>query len=226
MIAIIPARGGSKGLPNKNIKLLNGKPMIAYTIEAALACPSISEVFVSTDDLEIYKLGIKYGAQETFLRPSELATDTALAIDNYIYTIDRMSHEKKTTIECFIVLQPTSPLRQSDDIEQAIKLFRINNADSVVSYCQEQHPISWHKYLDENKKLEDIFPANLQNRQALKPSFYPNGAIYIFSYKLITLKKYFSDNSYPYIMPRSRSVDIDTIDDFNYAEFLLEKLNA
>ncbi|MCP4323275.1 MAG: acylneuraminate cytidylyltransferase family protein [Psychromonas sp.] len=228
MIAIIPARGGSKGLPGKNIKPLNGKPMIAYTIEAALSCPSISQVFVSTDDKEIYEVAIQYGAQETFLRPKELATDTALAIDNYIYTITRLNNESEsqTKIDSFVVLQPTSPLRSSEDIEQAITLFKEKNADSVVSYCQEQHPISWHKYLDENQQLEDILPANIQNRQALRESYYPNGAIYVFSYQLIASQKYYSENSYPYVMPRSRSIDIDTIDDFNYAEFLLERLNA
>ncbi|PKF62897.1 acylneuraminate cytidylyltransferase family protein [Psychromonas sp. psych-6C06] len=226
MLAIIPARGGSKGLPNKNIKLLNGKPLIAYTIEAALACSSITSVLVSTDDQAIYDVAINYGAQETFLRPQELATDTAMAIDNYIYTIERINREQNANIKEFVVLQPTSPLRNSEDIEQAIALFKKKQADSVISYCQEHHPISWHKYLNESGQLEDILPNNIDNRQALQPSYFPNGAIYVFSYKLIASRKYYSEKSYPFIMPRTRSVDIDSIDDFNYAAFLLEKLNA
>ncbi|MCU8082689.1 cytidylyltransferase domain-containing protein [Shewanella sp. SM23] len=223
MLALIPARGGSKGLPGKNIKLLNGKPLIAYTIEAALNSSYISKVVVSTDDINIYEIALKYGAESTFLRPKELAEDNSLAIDNYKYTLDRLKTEFGYDIENFIVLQPTSPLRTVGDIDGAISLFYEKNADSVVSYCEEHHPISWHKYLKDNGCLEDIFDDGLKNRQEYKASIFPNGAIYVFKYSLINSGRYYSDYSYAYIMSRKTSVDIDTIDDFEYAEFLMVK---
>ncbi|MGM0938218.1 MAG: cytidylyltransferase domain-containing protein [Pseudomonadota bacterium] len=226
MIAIIPARGGSKGLPRKNIKSLNGKPMIAYTIEAALKSKYISEVIVSTDDQEIYNTALSYGSKDTFLRPHHLAEDDSLAIDNYIYTIDKLKNEYNYDVSSFIVLQPTSPLRNTDDIDSAINIFLNNETSSVISFCEEHHPIAWHKYINENHKLESIFDENiLKNRQDIRKSYYPNGAIYVFSEKLIRERKYYSENTLAYIMPRCRSIDIDTIDDFNYVSFLMEKNN-
>ncbi|MFT6906572.1 MAG: CMP-N,N'-diacetyllegionaminic acid synthase [Oleiphilaceae bacterium] len=223
MIAIIPARGGSEGLPGKNIKLLNGKPMIAYAIEAALASKYITEVIVSTDDSEIYQVALQYGSKDTFLRPSELAQNRSLAIDNYIYTLERLKNEYGYNIDNFIVLQPTSPLRNSADIDAAIELFQSKKADSVVSYCKEHHPISWHKYIKQDGRLDNIFPDAIKNRQDIKPTYYPNGAIFIFKYELIKLGNYYSNNSYAFLMPRNRSVDVDTLDDFEYAQFLMDK---
>jgi len=225
MIAIIPARGGSKGLPGKNIRDLCGKPMIAYTIEAALSSKYITDVIVSTDDLGIYKIALAHGAKDTFLRPSELATDSARAIDNYLYTLDRLNKEYDYDVNEFIVLQPTSPLRKTEDIDKAIELFESKNADSVISYSEEHHPISWHKYINGNGKLENIFPDSLNNRQDERVSYYPNGAIFIFKYKLICSGSYYTDNSYPFLMPRNRSVDVDTLEDFEYLEFLMEKIH-
>ena len=226
MIAIIPARGGSKGLPGKNIKMLNGKPMIAYAIEAALASTYISEVIVSTDDDEIYRAALQYGAKDTFLRPSELAGDNSLAIDNYIYTLERLHSEYNYNIDDFVILQPTSPLRTVEDIDGAIALFKAKNADSVISYCEELHPISWHKYLNDDGRLENIFPDEIKNRQDVRTSYYPNGAIFVFTYALIKSGKYYSENTFPYFMSRKQSVDIDTLDDFEYAQFLMEKKYA
>jgi len=226
MIAIIPARSGSKGLPGKNIKLLNNKPMIAYTIEAALASSYITKVIVSTDDIEIYEIGLKYGAQHTFLRPSELAQDTSLAVDTYLYTLERLEKEFAYNIDDFIVLQPTSPLRNTADIDNAIAIFYKKNADSVISYCQEHHPICWHKYVENDGRLKNIFPESLKNRQDNQPSYYPNGAIYVFKIQLIKQKKYYSDNTFSYLMPRNRSVDVDNLEDFQYVEFLMERNNA
>lgn len=223
MIAIIPARGGSKGLKGKNTKLLLGKPLIAYTIEAALKSKYITEVIVSTDDKEIYDTAIKYGAKKTFLRPIELAQDDSLAIDTYLYTINKLKTEFGYNIQNFIVLQPTSPLRQSTDIDNAIALFMEKQADSVISYTEEHHPISWHKYIDENGQFENIFPETLKNRQDNRPSYFPNGAIFVFNCSLINNKKYYSENSYSYLMTRENSIDIDTIQDFEYAEYLMRK---
>ena len=223
MIAIVPARGGSKGLPGKNIKNLLGKPMIAYTIEEALKSKYITEVIISTDCNEIEKVAIKYGAKSPFLRPEYLATDSAKAIDNYIYTIDRLNKEFAYDIKDFVLLQPTSPLRTVEDIDKSIELFKDKNADSVVSYTEEHHPIEWHKYITEDGKFENIFEEKLLNRQEIKKSYFPNGAVFVFDYRLIKQGKYYSDNSYAYIMPRNRSVDVDTIEDFKYIEFLMQE---
>jgi len=225
MIAIVPARGGSKGLPGKNIKDLCGKPMIAYTIEEALKSKYIDEVILSTDCTEIEKIAIKYGAKSLFLRPSYLASDTAQAIDNYIYTIDKLNNDYKYNIKDFIVLQPTSPLRKVNDIDNAIELFREKNADSVISYTEEHHPIVWHKYITRDGKFENIFEENISNRQEIKKSYFPNGAMFVFNYDLIKTGKYYSEKSYAYVMPRSRSADVDTIEDFKYIEFLLKGTN-
>lgn len=222
MIAIIPARGGSKGLPGKNIKLLNGKPLIAYTIEAAKQSKSITRIIVSTDDQNIADVALEYGAEIPFLRPTHLATDDALAIDVLKYTIERLD-EEQNSIEEFIVLQPTSPLRTALNIDEAICMFKEKKADSVISYCKEHHPIRWHKYITEEGKFENIFEETLQNRQLEKPTYFPNGAIYIYKTKIINAGKYYTENSFAYIMERENSIDIDDIQDFEYAEFLLKK---
>ena len=225
MLAIIPARCGSKELPGKNIRDLCGKPMIAYTIEAALRSKYIKNVIVSTDCKEIEDVAKEFGAKSHFLRPEELALDDSKAIDNYIYTVDRLNNDFDYSIDSFVVLQPTSPFRRESDIDNAIDIFKEKNADSVVSYTKEQHPIEWHKYLTEEDKFENIFDERLLNRQKFKPSYFPNGAIYVFNYELIKHNLYYSDNSYAYIMPRSRSVDVDTLEDFQYAEFLMRQKN-
>lgn len=221
MIAIIPARGGSKGLPGKNIKMLCGKPMIAYAIDAAKKSKYIDHVVVSTDDQQIADIALQYGAEIPFLRPDFLAFDTAQAVDNYIYTIDRLSKRWSIPIEEFVVLQPTSPLRITEDIDGAIEMFFEKKADSVISYTPEAHPVRWHKYINENNEFVDIFDTTITNRQDLKTSYYPNGAVYVFRSSMIKERKYYTEKSYGYIMPRNRSVDIDYQEDFDYVEFLM-----
>lgn len=223
MIAIIPARGGSKGLPGKNIKPLLGKPLIAYTIECALQAKAIERVIVSTDDEEIAAVAKQYGAEVPFLRPDFLATDTAMAVDNYIYTITRLEEEEGIAIKEFMVLQPTSPLRTPQDIDAAAALFYEKQADSVISYTPEAHPVFWHKVVREDLRLEDLFDNTLANRQELPRTYYPNGAIYVFSAGLIRTRRYYSDKTFAYIMSREKSVDIDYQADFEYAEFLLSR---
>lgn len=223
MIAIIPARGGSKGLPGKNILPLCGKPMIAYAIEEAKKSKYIDHVVVSTDDQKIADIALQYGAEVPFLRPDFLASDTAQAVDNYIYTIERLSKEWNIAIDEFVVLQPTSPLRIVEDIDGAIELFLRKKADSVISYTSEAHPVHWHKYLDDEGRFIDIFDATIANRQDLKKSYYPNGAVYVFKVSMIKERKYYTDNSFAFVMPRERSVDIDYKEDFEYVEFLMRR---
>jgi len=210
-------------LPGKNIKILAGKPLIAYTIEAALHSDCISEIIVSTDDEAIAKIALENGASIPFLRPAALASDTASAIDTYLYTIDRIEEERKQKIDSIIVLLPTSPLRKSDDVMEAYRLFIDRNADSVISFTPEHHPVSWHKQIDAGQRFIDVTSDGLANRQELGKTYFPNGAIYIFKTALLRKREYYSENSFAYIMPRNRSVDIDTIEDFEYADFLMQR---
>lgn len=195
--------------------------MLAYTIEAALNSKYISDVIISTDDQDIADVAVSYGALCPFLRPKYLASDDAMAIDTYIYTVNRLNKERGSEVDAFVVLQPTSPLRMSCDIDGSIELFKSEDAESVVSYTEEHHPISWHKYIDSDGRMDDIFTESIDNRQSNRATYYPNGAVYVFSLELILTGKYFSGRSFAYIMPRERSIDIDTADDFDYAEFMM-----
>ena len=196
MIAIIPARGGSKGLPGKNIKKLCGKPLISYAIECARNSRHVDRVVVSTDDEMIADVARNFGAEVPFLRPAFLATDSSQAVDNYIYTVDRLSREGNVDIDEFVVLLPTSPLRTSDDVDRAIELFYEKNADSVVSYTPEAHPVRWHKYLNEDNSFENIFDETIANRQEIRTSYYPNGAIYVFRTEMIKTRQYYTNKSF------------------------------
>lgn len=222
MIAIIPARGGSKGLPGKNIRPLLGKPLIEYTVESAMKAKSISRIIVSTDSPEIADVARQSGAEVPFLRPNYLATDTALAIDTYLFTIDKLRNSDQLNIEEFIVLQPTSPLRTSEDIDNAVTLFREKEADSVISVVEAEHPVQWYKQINQKGVLHDyLTDSSLSNRQELVKTYLPNGAIYILKYELLlTLRTYYSKKTYPYIMPKKRSIDIDELFDFHMAEYL------
>jgi CMP-N,N'-diacetyllegionaminic acid synthase len=226
MLAIIPARGGSKGLPGKNIKMLCGKPLIVYTIEEAIKSKEISRVIVSTDCPEIADISKQAGAEVPFLRPTHLASDTALAIDTYIYTCDKLKSEFGNSINEFTVLQPTSPLRDHHAIDEAIELFYQNKADSVISVVEADHPVQWYKRIDAAGVLREYLQdtSSLNNRQALAKAYLPNGAIFIFKYDLLHDKRqYYSEKTYPYIMTRESSIDIDNIFDFQLAEYLMLK---
>lgn len=225
-LAIIPARGSSKGLPGKNIKMLYGKPLIAWTIEAAKQSKQIDRIIVSTDDEKIARISKQYGAEIPFLRPEELATDAAKAIDNYIFTIVELNRRENKEYENFVVLQPTSPLRNSEDIDKAIELFKEKNADSVISYSEALHPPLWAKEIDNNQKIKNYFQEDVsnKNRQEIPIAYMPNGAIYVFKYSLLKEKyTYYSDKTYAYIMPNIRSIDIDNMIDFEFAEFIMRK---
>ncbi|MCH7826988.1 MAG: acylneuraminate cytidylyltransferase family protein [Bacteroidetes bacterium] len=227
MIAIIPARGGSKGLPGKNIMELNGKPLIAYTIETALNSKQIDRIILSTDDEAIADICRNTGVEIPFMRPKELAQDNSLAKDTYIYTIERLNNEFNCNYSEFIVLQPTSPLRTAADINKAIELFRKRQADSVISVCEFNHPIQWAKKIDNEGKLLNFFNKDLNenlNRQELPTAFIPNGAIFILKYDLLKKKySYYSNKTYAYKMKLENSIDIDTQLDFEFAEFLMRK---
>jgi N-acylneuraminate cytidylyltransferase/CMP-N,N'-diacetyllegionaminic acid synthase len=121
------------------------------------------------------------------------------------------------------VLLPTCPLRTAADIDKAVDLFHAKSADSLIAFTKEHHPIAWHRYVDEDGRIGEAEESVLANRQDVRPTYYPNGSIYVFRTNLLRSRKYYTSNSYAYIMPRDRSVDIDTLEDFEYAEFLLRR---
>ena len=225
MLAIIPARGGSKGLPRKNVKILYDKPLVAYTIEAAKCSNSIDRIVLSTDDPEIAQIGIQHGAEVPFMRPQELAQDTSFVIDTYLYTIERLQREFNLCVGEFVALNPTTPLRKSQDIDQAVELFVKRGADSVISCTQLHHPAEWIFTMREDgltQKDVKVEFKKMMNRQESHPSFVPNGAVYVYRYSFLKERySYFSDKTYAYVMPAERSVDIDSELDFKFAEFLM-----
>lgn len=226
MLSIIPARGGSKGLPGKNIKLLDGIPLICHSIRSALAAESISRVIVSTDDEEIAAIARDCGAEVPFMRPAELAADDSMAMDAYLYTVDKIAAETDVAVDAFIALLPTVPFRLASDIDESVKIFNQNNADSVISVTESPVPLEWYRKITREGVLRDYFPEfdATRNRQESGTSYVPNGAIYVFRTEILrATRQYYSEHTYPYVMPRERSVDIDLPLDFEWADFLLKR---
>lgn len=231
MIAIVPARGGSKGLPGKNIKELDGIPLIGYTIKAALKAKCVDKVVVTTDDEEIASVAKKYGADVPFIRPEELATDTSLAVDVYLHAIDFLKEKQQFAIEKFMVLLPTVPFRTERHIDDAYQLFRKKGCKTLVSVTEAETPPSWYMYQSEEGKLQNCNygreEAYVRNRQMDEGYVIPNGAIYILDYQLLKDKRtYYCEDTIGYLMDRRDSVDIDTLDDFLYAEFLMKEVGG
>ncbi len=226
VIAIIPARGGSKGLPQKNVLNLNGKPLIAYTIEAALRAEQIERVIVTTDDMNIAKIAKEYGAEVPFIRPEYLASDMASAVDVYIHAVEFLMQEG-IEIEKFMVLLPTAPLRTERHINSAMELFEKEKAETLISMKEAETPVTWYYKMDATKRVENAGYGEgdaIANRQMNKTLYVPNGAIYILDYHLLKEKRtYYSMNTVAYIMSAKDSIDIDTKLDFEFAEYIMSK---
>lgn len=222
--ALITARGGSKGLPRKNVLLLNNKPVIAWTCEAAIASDYIQEVFVSTEDSEIKRLS-NFGSVKHIERPVELASDTASSIDVIAHALDSLFRQN-LHVETLVLLQPTSPLRTCDDINKAIELYEKLNANMVISVFEPSNPPIKAYYEAENGQLKGVYKddAPYMRRQDLPKSYQPNGAIYVINVKSFqennTLPKH---RVFPYVMSEALSADIDTIDDFLKIENLMKE---
>jgi len=225
MIALIPARGGSKGLPGKNIISFDGKPLIAHTIEAALSAKTVDRVIVSTDDRDIADVALKYGAEVPFLRPSELAGDDSRAIDVYRYVINRLNDGSREVINECVILLPTAPFRDSSHIDEAIDIFHTRKAESVISVTEFDPPVRWALQENPHGTISPLFPDLLmKNRQEEEHFFCPNGAIYVFSVPyLMEHDSYYGERTYPYPMPAECSLDIDTEFDLRWGEFLLNQ---
>ena len=225
-IAIIPARSGSKGLKDKNIKTLNGKPLIAYTIESAFESGMFEKVFVSTDSQKYAEISKKYGADSHFLRSSENASDKSSSWDAVREVIHKFEEEGKAFDEVML-LQPTSPLRTAEDIQNSVNIMIEKNALAVESLTEMDHSPLWSNTLPSDGNMDSFFNeySNML-RQALPTYYRENGAIYLIKRELIDKpdSEIFSQRCFAYIMPRERSIDIDVELDFKLAEVMMENL--
>lgn len=221
ILGLIPARGGSKGIPRKNTVNLCGRPLIAYSIEAGRESKYIDYLMVSTDDELIASISRKYGAEVPFLRPKELASDTAKTIDAVLHAIYAL-RERKMVFDCVILLQPTQPLRTTEDIDASVELFFEKGCRALVSVSEvDDHPILTRSI--ENGQLKPLLDTSSTCRRQDMPKYYKiNGCIYINSVDDLGKDTSFNDNCIPYIMEKSHSVDIDEMDDLNTAERYLQ----
>lgn len=221
VLAVIPARGGSKGLPKKNIKKLNGKELIGWTIEAAKKCKYIDKVIVSTDCNEIAEVSKKFEGEVPYLRPAEISGDNAKTCDVVDYVLKNVDEN----YDILILLQPTSPFRNFEHIEKALELFCNDNASSVVSVCETLKSPYWTFWIDEHHKMQPILNDKFsdERRQDLKVAHHLNGAIYIQRVEhFLSAKKFIYEDSLAYQMDRKSSIDIDDIIDFKFAEIMVD----
>ena len=222
-IAIIPARSGSKGVPDKNIKLLNGKPLMAYTIEAAIKSKMFDTVMVSTDSERYANIARQYGAEVPFFRSAENSSDTASSWDMVQEVLDEYKKIDKE-FESFCLLQPTSPLRTDQDIVSAYRLYEEKASFAVISVCEAEHSPLWCGHLPKNHEFIDFIDERNTNQRQTWGKFYRlNGAIYIVNISKFRFDKFLYHNgSFAYIMDQSHSIDIDTSLDFKIAETIVK----
>ena len=218
LLALIPARGGSKGIPGKNIRQLADKPLIAHSIQAALAVPALERVVVSSDDPAIAEIAQQWGAEVPFLRPPELAADDTPGISPVLHALEQLADVSQV-----LLLQPTSPLRRSGDIEGILAFQRKHQCPAVVSVCETgKHP-QWSYRLGASGEMYPFLPPTPANcRQQLEPAYALNGAMYLSDRTWLQNRcSFIGPETLGYPMPPERSVDIDTPLDWLWAETLL-----
>jgi CMP-N,N'-diacetyllegionaminic acid synthase len=228
ILGVIPARGGSKGVPRKNVRLLDGKPLLAYTIEEADKCASITDLVLSTDDEEIRTIGLKFGAKAPFLRPSEFATDTAQTVPVVQHAVLEMEEQMGYLYDIVVLLQPTTPLRLSIDIDNCIKMILNTDADSIVSVVEvgAYHPLRMKHVVGDNILINYIDQGyeDLRPRQKLPPVYIRSGDLYVTRRNVILKQNLMvGRDCRAYVIPPERSVNIDTEFDFILAEYLVNK---
>lgn len=227
ILGIIPARGGSKSIPNKNIREIRGKSLLAYTIEAAQGSSRLSDYLLSTDSQIIADCAASYGLKTSALRPSELATETAKVIDVVIYELVKYESEKGLRVDIIVLLQPTTPMRTAVDIDDALDIFSQSEASSLISVCEvgNLHPNTMYycikgrltPVLEEGKKF--------QRRQEFTTVYWRNGALYIATKEqVIKRNSLVSESPAAYIMPRERSANIDEPYDLELAEWMMSRM--
>jgi len=219
VVALVPARGGSKGIPLKNIKLLAGIPLIKRTIQSARNAKCIDRIVVTTDDEEIACIARMSGADVPFMRPQELATDNATTIATTIHAIEQLPR-----YDWVLLLQPTSPLRSSEDIDGIFRFCIGENAPAAASVTEvREHPYLMYTH-DAKTRLKPFIEGrpDLTRRQDFAPVYLLNGALYLAKTDwLLTRRSFIGTETVGYVMPAERSVDLDTLLDWQWAEFLI-----
>jgi CMP-N,N'-diacetyllegionaminic acid synthase len=231
-LALIPARGGSKGVARKNIRLLAGKPLIAWTIETALCCPILDRVIVSTEDAEIAGISREFGAELPFIRPASLAQDDTPDLPVFQHTIAWLDSHEKYQPDIVVWLRPTTPLRTVEDIEAAVQILQETNADCVRSVCAVEHHPYWMKKLEAGRLSSFIKSADERQyyqRQTLPPVYRLNGVVDVIWRSRVSDTReegklfWGWDDMGGYVMPVERSIDLDSELDFALVELLLER---
>lgn len=221
VLALIPARGGSKGLPRKNVLELSGKPMIAWSIEAAKGSRYIDNVVVSTDDDEIAAVSRKHGAEVPFMRPDSLAQDGSTTIDVAVHAVKQLPD-----YDVLVILQPTSPLRISEDIDQTLERMIDANTTSAVSVTEPAKSPFWSYTVENDGRLATLIDEELasKRRQDLPDAYVLNGAVYATCVReMIDCHCLVTADTVAHIMPPNRSLDIDTEFDFKLVEFYMRE---
>lgn len=224
ILVIIPARIGSKGIPRKNLQMVAGHPLISWVIRTARGVKCVDRVVVTTDSQEISEVAIKYGAEVPFIRPKELAQDTTPGIAPAIHTVEWLYEYEAYRPDYILYIQPTSPLVSAEDIEGAVMLAKQKEANAVLSVSQvDKHP-NIMKILDEDGRIRHYaYDPNACRRQDYSELYALNGAIWLIR-KDVLLKKrdWYTERTYAYVMPKERSLDIDTPWDLHVADLILK----
>ncbi len=225
ILCVIPARAGSKGLPGKNVKILSGKPLIAYSIEQARASRHIDRVIVSTESRKIAGIARKYGAEVPFMRPKKLATDDCSIIDVLLHATAWMEKKEKYKFDILVLLHATAPLRSVEDIDNSIKLLVDKNADNVFSVA-EAHRNPYFNMVEVHKDgtVRLVKEGGFVTRQSAPRAYDMNASVYVWWKNILKEKKsVFLKGAHIYVMPRERSVDIDDYLDFKTVEMILKE---
>ena len=227
-LALVNARGGSKGVPRKNVRPLLGKPLIAWSIEAGLAADRVTSLIVSTDDPEIAGVARRHGARVPFMRPVELATDEALQIDAVRHAVGFLESQGELH-DVVVILQPTVPLRQPEDVDGALALLETSDADSVISVCDvgSRHPLTCY-HAGAGGALSPLLPSDPRGvqRQGFGPVLWRNGAIYAMRRDVVMEgNSLYGARTFGYLMPEERSFNIDTLFDWRLTEGYLRQLS-
>ncbi|KIL97766.1 N-Acetylneuraminate cytidylyltransferase [Paramagnetospirillum magnetotacticum MS-1] len=218
VLALITARGGSKGLPGKNVRPLAGRPLVAWSVAQARASALVDRVVISSDDPEIVQAATAAGCEAPFIRPAELASDTASSVEVAVHALEAIDG----AYDILVLLQPTSPLRHTADIDACLRQLVDNRAPSCVSVCEAAKSPWWMLRMDEAGTLTRLLePLDASRRQDLPKVFVANGAVYAVRVPwLLEQRKFLGEGSVGHVMPAERSVDIDTALDFRLAELL------
>jgi CMP-N,N'-diacetyllegionaminic acid synthase len=224
-LAIVTARSGSKRLPDKNVRNLCGKPLFVWSVLAGRNCPQVLHTIVSTDSAEYQRIAIEAGAECPWLRSDALAADETSSADVIKDVLDRLGDEVKQ-YRALVLLQPTSPLRTAQDVSGALALYEARNAPAVVSVSEVECPPAWMGQLRSDLVMDEFVPSQFRGlrSQDLGNWYRLNGAIYVIGIEEFRLEHGFQpQGSLAYVMPRERSIDVDTAFDFELAQFLMSR---